>query len=144
MTAPGTPLDPQTGGPAADRVRRIKLLTAGVALAGTAAGGAWEGWRFGAGVLAGGAVVLLNLLGTEVAARKLVAPEGPRWPALLLHLGKFALLAAAVAALLLTRAVSAPALLLGLGAFPVAAVLDLLLSPADDAAGKGGGKEGSR
>jgi len=121
------------------KVHRIKLWTAGLALAAAAAGVAWKDWRFGAGVAAGGGIVLGNLLGTEASARRLVG-NGPRWSAILLHFGKLGAIGALIAALLLTRLVSPYALLLGLAAFPVAAVLDILFFPAH---GKGG-KEGFR
>ena len=83
-----------------------------------------------AGLLAGGLIVLVNLLGTQRTVMLMVEGEAiERIVAILVWFGKFGVTAAVILGLLFSRVVDPIALLIGLGSLPLSLIFDIFLFP---------------
>lgn len=112
------------------RVRRLKYWIAGLTLVpGVALAGA--GFTKAAGGYAiGGAVVFLNLLGTERSVLAFVdGSGGGRFLGLVLYLAKLGLTAAVIAAALVSGIVPPMAIMLGITTLLMALMFDILIFP---------------
>lgn len=86
--------------------------------------------RVASGLVAGGLIILVNLLGTQRAVSRLMEGQGVEHiGAVLLLFGKFGITAAIILLLLYSHAVDPLALLVGLGSLPVSLVFDIFLFP---------------
>ena len=96
-------------------LRTMSLVAAGISVALTVL----LGWRVGAGFAGGVAIGAGMLWALVVCANKLIAApgekRGPRWPYLLLHLGKFAGAIALAWLLVIVFGASAGAFAVGYG-----------------------------
>jgi len=114
------------------RVRRLKYWIAGLTLVpGIAL--AFAGLvKAAAGYAIGGAVVFLNLLGTERSVLAFVDSSGAgRILGLILYFAKLSITAALIAVVLIKRLVSPMALMLGITTLLMALVFDILIFPRD-------------
>lgn len=121
------------GAPADNTVKplshgRILKLMALIGLAGALLGAAFVSISFGAGVLAGVLLAFLNYYWLRYSLAKVFAisaetGERPRWLGLK-YIGRYLVLAAVVAVLYATDAVSIIGLLLGMGVFGFAVVFE--------------------
>jgi hypothetical protein len=113
-----------TGDGDREKVRRLKYWIAGLTIVPSAALIGTGLYKPAAGYAVGGAIVLLNLLGTERAVLAFRARGRGLW--LALYLVKLTLTAAVIAAVLITGIVSPIALMLGITTLLLALVFDFL------------------
>ena len=119
------------------RLRRVKvwilllsLLPAGILY--------FRGYeRYSAGLVFGGAIVLLNLLGTERVVQGFIAGGGSgRVLVSVLGLFKLGLTGAAIAVIFHWNLASPLGLILGLSCLPMALLFDIFVFPVNKGAGK--------
>jgi len=119
-----------TGATDLAKVRRLKYWIAGLTFFPGGALFAAGYSRAASGYIIGGAIVLLNLLGTERSVLSFVEGRGKgRVFVFALYMIKLALTAALIAAALITKVVSPLAMILGITTFLAALLFDFLFFP---------------
>jgi len=109
------------------RIRRLKYWIAGLMFLPGVSLLAAGFTKAALGYITGGAVMFLNLLGTERSVLAFVGGRGKgRFLVLVLYSAKLALTAAVIAAVLITDVVSPVALVFGITTFIMALVFDFL------------------
>lgn len=84
----------------------------------------------GAGLAAGGLIMVLNLVGTQYSVSNLLEGTGiERIAAVIVWISKFGITAAFILVLLFLHLVDPLALIIGLGALPASLVFDIFLFP---------------
>ncbi len=112
------------------RLRRLKIWIPGLSLPAAGAALALSSPRWAAGLAAGGVIILLNLLGTERAARRFLEADGTgKVLAGIFQVAKLGITAAVLAGLITAGIASPFALLLGISTLPVALVFDFFFVP---------------